>query len=359
MARTTEIKVIVWSVLTAVVLAVGGCGRDRASPGVETGSKARAVVETPTTETPAAREAQSPPEESAPVDLALRFSPGRTAVYRAVLEQKKSVTWKGAASAKPATFKDGHTGNRVEMTFQQDVESVDDAGNAVLRITVKALTCRNWVSDKVVLDFDSARPQDRDNVLAKLIGQSYRIKLSRRGEVLDVVDAAEARSALAGDTPMHQMAQRLLSDSQIKERHTVAALSAVPTDQVRPGQTWSSVKSFSFSAMGAKSFERVYTLEGVRREDGRRVASIGMEAIPAAAGAEGPQATGPFGGMFDNQSTFDGQMAFDLDAGQVRRSVERMSTEWVVVDPETLQDGSEPAALGMGATWLQELEWIE
>jgi hypothetical protein len=340
MARTTGIRIIVWSVLIALVWAIGGCERNRTSPRVGIGSEAPAVAESA-------------------VDLALRFSPGQSTTYRAVIEQEKSVTWKGAASTRPATFKDGHTGNRVEMTFQQDVESVDEAGNAVARITVKALKCLNRVNDNVTLDFDSVRPQDQDNALAKLIGQSYRVKLSRRGEVLEVVDASQARSALAGDTPMHRAAQRLLSDEQIKERHAVAALTGVQTDPVRPGQSWSSVKNFSFSSMGVKSFERVYTLGGVRKEAGQWVALIDMKAIPAAVGAAGPQTAGPLGGMLDNQSTFDGQIVFDLDGGRVRRSVERMNTEWVVADPETLQGGSEPAAIGMGATWLQELEWIE
>jgi hypothetical protein len=338
MARTTEIKIIVWSVLVALAVAVSGC--HHAGPEVQTAVEAPVIAE-------------------APVDLTLRFSPGGTAVYRAVLEQEKSVTWKGAASTKPATFNDGHTGNRVEMTFQQDVENVDEAGNAVVRITVKALRCRNRVNNRIVLDFDSTRPTDQDDVLTRLVGQSYRINLSRRGEVLEVIDAAEARSALAGDTPTHRAAQRLLSDEQIKDRHTVAALAAVQTDQVRLGQTWSSIKDFSFSSMGAKSFERVYTLSAIRKEAGRRVAVIDMKAIPAAVGAEGPQTTGSLGGMFDNQSTFDGRTTFDLDAGQVRRSTERMNTEWVVVDPETVQDGSVPAALGMGAMWLRELERVE
>jgi hypothetical protein len=339
MARTTEIRIIVWSIFAAAVLAVGGCERNRTSPGVQGGS-----------ETPVATESA--------VNLTLRFVPGKTATYRAVIEQGKTVTWKGAASAKPPAFRDGHSGNRIEMALQQDVESVDESGNTTVRITIKGLKYLNQISNSVVLDFDSARPSDQENALAKLIGQSYRIKLSRRGEVLEVVDAVQARSALAGDTPMHRAAQRLLSDGQIKERHTIAALTALREDRVQMGQSWSNIKSFSFSAMGAKSFERVYTLRQIRKEAGRRLALVDMKAIPAA-GPEGSQATGPFGGMFDNQSTFEGRLAFDLDAGQVRRSSERMSTEWVVADPNTVQDGSEPAAIGMGATWLQELEWID
>ena len=171
---------------------------------------------------------QSKPDESQPpVDLTLRFSPGAAATYKVVVEQGKSVAWQGAASTRPAGFEDGRTDNRSEMTFGQEVVSVDPVGDAVVKITIQALKYFNRVHNKVGLDFDSTRPADQENPLAKLIGQSYQIKLSRRGDVPGIVEATRARSAVPASSPAFAMVQRLLSEDGIRERHTIPALAAL------------------------------------------------------------------------------------------------------------------------------------
>jgi hypothetical protein len=85
-------------------------------------------------------------------------------------------------------------------------------GDAVVRITIQALKYFNRVHNKVGLDFDSTRPADQENPLAKLIGQNYQIKLSRRGDVLGIVEATQARSAVPASSPAFAMMQRLLSE---------------------------------------------------------------------------------------------------------------------------------------------------
>jgi hypothetical protein len=203
------------------------------------------------------------------------------------------------------------------------------------------------------------RQADQENPLAKLIGRSYQIKLSRRGEVLEIVDAAQARSAIAPSSPAHPIAQRLLSDDGIRERHIIPALAALTEGQVRPGQSWSNEKSFSFSWMGSKSFERVYTLREISEGDGGRLAVVDMKAIPAAGQAQGPPAMGPFAGAFDNTSNYDGQFVFDLGQGQVREYSEQMRTEWIVPDPEAVQGKSDAAAIKMAANWLRRVELVK
>jgi len=125
------------------------------------------------------------PEPSGPaVGLVLKFVPGQAATYRVITESWKSVEWKGAEAAKPAKFTDGRTGSRVELTFEQRVQQVQDDGNAVLEITIRAVKDVIESVNKVVLDFDSAGPADSENPLSALVGKSYRVKMSAQGQVL-------------------------------------------------------------------------------------------------------------------------------------------------------------------------------
>jgi hypothetical protein len=290
--------------------------------------------------------------------LALRFPAGQITTYRAGLEQGRSVTWAGVESTKPAGFKDGHTGNHVELVFEQEVESVDAAGDAVARITIRTLTYLNRVHNNVTLDFDSARPEDRDSPLARLIGQTYRIRLSRKGDVLGITDIDAPRAAIAGDAPANQVAQRLLSDEEIRNRHGIPALMALEEEQVRPGQSWSDQKSFSFSSMGAKSFERVYTLGSVSHSDHGRLATVEMKAIPAAGQLQGRSMVGPFAGTTDSVDRYDGRLVLDLESGQVRECADQMRTEWVIVDPQSAQGETELAAVRMAAMQVRRLEQV-
>jgi hypothetical protein len=78
-----------------------------------------------------------------------------------------------------------------------------------------------------------------------------------------------------------------------------------------------------------------------------------MNAIPSAAMAEQPQL------MFDSTDNYDGRLEFDLGSGQVREYVEQMRSEWVVADPQTMQDGGRPAAVKMTAMRLNRLELVK
>jgi hypothetical protein len=133
------------------------------------------------------------------------------------------------------------------------------------------------------------------------------------------------------------------------------ALSALKDRQVWPGQTWSSIKTFSFDDLGAKTYERVYTLK-----QAGRVALVEMKAIPSAALAEElhkKQTVNPFANMSDNVDSYEGRLVLDLDRGQVREYVERMQNEWVIGDPTAMQTGR-PAAIKMAARRLYRLEQV-
>jgi len=382
MAKTALLNSILCSVMICLPWGIGGCrGVDPGSFEVEPLPEAEgdAAVERPqeSAAVPAAEPAEGDPSEKAvreardsaaepnapgpAVELTLKFAPGQTVTYKVTTEVLKSVQWEGASGTKPAAFKGGHTGNRVEMTFEQQVESVDAEGDAVVQITIKALKYVGRMRDNVVLDFDSARDEDRRSPLATLVGKSYKLEMSARGEILALIDVEPLRQALQGPLPAHDTAQKLLSRGQILQRHEVVAISALSEKTVRPGQDWSSVKAFSFGMMGTKSYERIYTLKEVQPDEGP-LAVVEMKAIPSAALAEEmhkQQAVNPFAGMFDNTESYEGRFELELDTGAIRRYVEEMHTEWVVADPAAVSGEAEPSALRMAAMQLYHLESVE
>jgi hypothetical protein len=326
-------------------------------------------------------EAGQPEPVGPTVELALRFVPGQTATYRLTTEYYKSIEWKGSTAGRPAQFTDGRTGNHVEFTFEQRVQQVQDDGTAGLEITIKGLKYVTEAVNKTVFDFDSARPQDANRPLAALMGKSYRVKMSPQGQVVEIAGMEPVRQTAVGGLPDRSIADRLLADDEIHSRHEIAALLALKDRAARPGQTWSGLKTFSFDNLGAKTYERVYTLKDVGcavhtdsnsgDERGKaaggegvhgtpyegRQAVVEMKAIPAGAagGAGGRPTVNPVAKLSDNSDSYEGRLVLDLDRGQVREDVEQMQNEWIIPDPASVAKG-EPVAIRMAARRLHRLE---
>jgi hypothetical protein len=311
--------------------------------------KIKVEAEKPVPETPAAEA----------VTLALKFTPEDSTTYSVTVEADRSVTWEGPQSEKPAAFKGGHTGYKAELTFAQQIQSVDDKGNAVAQITIKALKHVAKVRDNITLDFDSSREKDQNNPLAKLIGQSYTIEISPAGQVTKLIDMSKAQAAVKDVASTHKTA--LVSAGAIKQRHSIPAMPSADKSQLRPGDGWSSVKTFDFQMMGFKSYEKVYELKEIKDADDRRIAVVEMDAMPSTEMAEElhkEQATGPFSKMFDNTETYTGKLSLDLTAGKVQECLEKLLTEWVVVNPSP-KDDQEPAALKMAALRFYHIKKLD
>ncbi len=303
--------------------------------------------------------------------IALKFAPTDSTTYRVAMEYQKSIEWMGPATDKPAAFQDGRTGNRLQITFTQDILSVNSEGNAVARITFKELKYRKEIRNIASLDFDSSRAADANSPLNALIGQSYFIEITPEGQVSKVIDTSDAQEAVRGSSPVHLTALNLLSENFIKERHTIPALPQAFTKQIRVGEKWSNIKNFSFDIMGEKYYERVYTLEKIHypvlaafmrilRNDKRDndIAVAGMEAYPSTEQAKQQhreEGTSPVSSLFDNIQSYTGELRFDLTAGEVDKYYEKLLTEWVIADPSP-SESNQPAALKMGATRTYSLE---
>lgn len=358
---------IVAGIALGGLLMLAGCQMERATgpaTKVQPQADAPAPVQEPQ-EQPAEPSTTTTAEPNAAepsVRLSLAFSVGQTAAYKATTEARKSVEWMGSESGKPADFSDGYSGNYVEMTFEQRVEEVRDNGNAVLAITIQGLKYRGVVANRPVFEFDSVDPNDREEPLMALIGKSYRLEMSAGGEVVELLDVESVRKAVKPGSPAHSVATKILSEEMIRDQHEIPPLSALKGGQIRPGQSWSDLKSFSFSSMGAKSFERVYTLKRVEQGAGR-TAVVEMKAIPSTAMAEEMHKRQPAGltpGLFDSTDRYEGRLELDLAGGRLRQCVEDMQTEWIVADPAAMQDTTAvPRAIKMAARRFQRLELVE
>ncbi len=339
------------SFVLCVLLLAAGCTR-HAEESVQT------KVEPQKTATTAKVE---PEELETAVTLALKFTPADSTTYKVITDTDNSVTWESADSEKPKGFTGGHTGRKIEITFTQQIQSTDDKGNAVAKITIKQLKYLAKVKSDIRMDFDSSRQQDRQNPLSKLIGQSYTIEITASGQVSKLIDANDARAAVKGDSSASKTAVNLLSLEAITQRHMVPALPASDKNQLHTGEDWSSIKSFSFSMMGSKSYEKIYTLKEIKDADNRRIAIARMEAFPSVEYAKKlhkEQTASFFASMSDNTETYTGQLKLDVTEGKIEEYSENLVTEWLIVDPNP-KEGERPAALKMTAVRSFSIEKID
>ena len=299
-------------------------------------------------------------EEQRPaVKLALKFTPADTTTYRVITENDKSVEWEGPHPTKPEGFMGGHTGNKIETTFTQQIQSTDDKGNAIVKITFKQLKYITTIKNDIVTDFDSSR--QKDNPLNNLIGQSYTIEMTASGQISRLIDANEARAAVGNVSAADKTAANLLSLKAIRERHTIPTLPDTDKNQLRTGENWSNIQNFSFDMMGSKSYEKIYTLKEIQDENNRRIAIAQMQAVPSAEHAKElhkEQSASFFANLSDNIETYTGELKLDLTAGKVEEYHEKLTIEWVIVDPNP-KDSEQPAALKMAAVRSYSIEKID
>ncbi|MDD5063860.1 MAG: DUF6263 family protein [Phycisphaerae bacterium] len=308
---------------------------------------------------PAGKEAAKPKVKSGKVaTIALKFSPGDLTTYKVINEVERSIKWEGSVPDE-SIFKGGRNYDKQEMIFAQEIQSIDDKGNAIAKITIKEIKYSSIVKDSSVFEFDTANPTDPQHPLALLIGQSYTIKIAPSGEVIEVIDIKEANAASRKGSVPPRIASRMLSKEAIKERHGNLVLPNTDKNQLQTGDNWSITKAFSFGMMGAESYEKIYTLNQIKSQDKRQVAVIKMNAIPASETSKGHEAK--FLERSDNTKTYAGELELDLTAGKVKKYYEKLQQEWTTDFPsgQATETDQEPVILTMSATRFYSLEKID
>ncbi len=294
------------------------------------------------------------------VTLALKFTEQDSTTYKMTTRAENSVEFEGSLP-KRTTARGGCTGNEVEMIFTEQIQSIDAKGNAVAKITIEGLKYFSKRKDKPILDFDSSREEDSNSPLAKLIGQSYTVRITPAGGVVEVIDVGQIKDAVSGESTAGKVALGLVAPKVIKRRHSIVVLPGTGNNRLRTGDDWSSVKRVSFGRMGSSSYEKIYTLRGIEEHNNQLTAVVEMSAIPGSESEEHQeQSASVLSKMFDNTETYTGQLRLDLTSGKVEKYFEKLRSEWVVVEPESeAEEDKAPAAIKMSSIRFYSLERID
>ena len=146
------------------------------------------------------------------VKLALKLEQGQSQTYRLQTISQRKAEIQGAQAEAAASLRGGQTTDKIEMVFDQDIQNIDDVGNAIEKITIKELKYFAEVKDNPVLEFDSTKNKEPNDALAALIGHSYTIEVTPSGKVTKVIDINDVLTALR-NTPSNIEAARAMSFS--------------------------------------------------------------------------------------------------------------------------------------------------
>ena len=286
-------------------------------------------------------------------DVKLQFVAGEKATYKMATETMIDYKFEQPSLKK---LDEKRTGSRINMTYLQEIENVEENGDAVVKITIQEIAYHSETKNKVNFDFDSTREADLKKPFAKLIGQSYKIKISPEGSAT-VIDVAAAKKAVSRGYDS-QVAKGLLSTDKLVALHSILALPDSGSSSVSTGQSWKrSEASHPGLRWASKTFAKTYTVTQVAKKDGKQLVRIEMDAVENFDLAEGQKTRGlgPFAKIFDPEESYTGQIV--LKDGRVDNYNEKFVGSYVAAEmPSNASADMEPDALTMGFTRLISIE---
>lgn len=294
-------------------------------------------------------------------DLSLKFSSDDTDTYKVVSQTIKDYRFE-QPSLTPPKLDEQQSGTTVDVTFDQTIQSVSGDGSAVAKITIKEVSYIVKDKNDVKFDFDSTRSADKKKGFAKVIGQSYKIRILPDGSV-EIIDAKAARAAV-GAGYEGQVAKAFFSDDRIKSRHEILALPDTGSSTLKKKATWSRIVASPKGMLAEKSFEKVYTLTGIEGPKGDKVATVEMTASESAEPAEGASkkagGMGIFANMFDTEEVYTGKLTIALGTGKVKEYSEKLVATYLAAE-ESSEAGSDkgPDTLTMSFTYAVSAELID
>lgn len=221
-----------------------------------------------------------------PVELLLRLKAGQSYAVQTDLEQELSQTGGPMGSVKMVMA--------IGSDWTWHVESVDEGGNATIKVTQDAARVSMSMPPEVDLSYDSAsaseEPPSEARPFAALVGQSYTMKVSPQGRVLELTGVEEMlEEAVAGlgsqgvQAAMTAQLVRGLFGEEALKSGIEGTLGIYPPGPVRVGDSWQ--KDRSLSAPVPLSITSLYTLK--KRSGGE--ATIAVEADVTAAPDSAPE----------------------------------------------------------------------
>ena len=292
--------------------------------------------------------------------VALNLTPADTATYKVSTQTIKDFRFE-QPSLTPPKVKEEQSGTFVQVAFVQKIDEVRQDGAALATITIKDVAYLVKEKNDVRFDFDSAREADKTKDFAKVIGQSYKIRILPDGKI-EVVDAKDAAVvAIAGYEG--QVAKAMFTDEHIRQRHEVLALPS-EKNTLRPGDSWSTVVASPPGLLVSKSFRKTYTLTDVEGPRDNRAATIAMtaeeSAEPVADASAKPATMGLFANLFDTKEVYTGNMVLELGAGKIRHYDEKLvATYMAAEDPPGGASDKGPDTLMMRFTYSVTRELLD
>ncbi len=298
-------------------------------------------------------------------NLTLKFAPEDTTTYRVSTEMIKDFRFE-QPSLTPPKLQEEQSGTTVDVTFQQRIDKIEESEesdpNALVTVTIKKIAYIVKDKNTVKFDFDSTRQADKGKPFAKVVGQSYTIRISPAG-VVEVVDAKDARSAVTAGYE-GRVAKALFSDDRIKKRHSILALPDIARSTLKRGESWSRIVASPPGLLTAKSFEKTYTLESIEGPKDNQVVTVLMNAAesaePAPDTGKQPAGMGIFANMFDATETYTGKMVLELGTGKILQFNEKLVATYLAAqEPQDKSSDKGPDTLTMRLTHSVSMEIVE
>jgi hypothetical protein len=276
----------------------------------------------------------------------LKFAPQETAEYKSTTAVIKDYRFEQPNLGK---LTEQQTKNTVVMEYSQDVQSVDESGNATVKITIDQLAVEVTNKNEAQLTFDSRKEADQGNPLMKLIGKSYTIRITPLGKV-EFVDAKEAMAAVAAGYEA-KIAKTILDSKSIVTRHEIPSMPSDPSMKLSAKSSWKEVVPSPPGLLAPKSYEKVYTVTSIT-DNVATVQMVGTESSEPAGGVTAAAGgMGMFAKMFDNKDDFTGSMQIDMTTGQLMNLEETLISTYLAQEmPENGNPDKGPDTLVMSFT---------
>jgi hypothetical protein len=288
------------------------------------------------------------------VDLAMKYTAGQTGTYKLTSESWRTAKFEGPELSKEPKLKNGRSGGAMTMVYSQDITGINADGSANAKITIKQLKYDSENSNEVTNKFDSTVEADKGKPFAKLIGQSYTVKLMPDGKA-QVIDAEGVRGAIT-EGAAKDLVNALFSDKELARLHTVAALPETAKQKV--GSKWSETELSPRGMMDTKNFEKQYTLKEVK--DGSAV--IEMKAVPSTKPVEKGEVSSDammksmFAGMMESKDNYTGKLVMGT-SGALKNYEETLDARWFATDPQA-KAGAEPDKITIGFMQKHTIEKV-
>lgn len=205
------------------------------------------------------------------VELKWKFKAGETLTFKSA---QKNVTSFGGQSMEQEQI----------QTYLFGVKEVDAAGAAVIDMKISAIAVKS--SGLQEMEWDSEKDKDapadpQAAMLAKMVGQSFTVKMAPSGKVLDVKGMDKLLEAVLKDMgPEMQIAA-----AQLKEMFSNDAYKGMmqqmapqlPEKPVGKGDTWTSDFTLKFPMMGGLKFSISSKLEDLKGDEAHISQDIKLE----------------------------------------------------------------------------------